>query len=100
MLDLGTAIRKARALRGVSQEDLNRMTGLSCTAFIETGRRVPSLRVLEMISKALRIPTYLLVLMATPRSELGHLDRVATETFTKHLLDLVLAEPPVRKNKS
>ena len=97
MMNFGAAIRKARALRDVSQVELDQMTGLSCVAFIETGRRTPSLRVLELISKALKIPMYVLVLMATPRKELGHLACVQSDVLTQHLLDLIFEEYPTVK---
>jgi transcriptional regulator with XRE-family HTH domain len=92
-MQYGVAIRKARALRSVSQAQLAKMTGLasSYVSFIETGRRIPSTKALEAIAGALDIPLYLLVLMASDKKELRGIDKTSGDGLAQGLLKVILA---------
>ncbi len=71
-MNYGRAIKTIRAARGIPQKDFTERLELdrSYVSLIETGKRVPSLGVLEKIAAALRVPQHLLVLMAQDRDEL------------------------------
>lgn len=58
-MDFGTVIKVIRKARGLKQQDLAREAGISGNylCFIESGRRNPTIAVLRLLGKALRIPT-------------------------------------------
>lgn len=91
-MDYGTAIKKARALRSMSQNQLAERAGLdtSYVSFIETGRRVPSTKALESIADALNVPLYLLVLMASGEQELRGVPKTEADQLASALLKLIL----------
>lgn len=74
-MNYGRAIKILRASGDVSQKRLASLTKLDASyiSLIETGKRSPSLKVLEAIAAALDTPLYLLILLATPQ-EKSHLD--------------------------
>ncbi|MBX3412371.1 MAG: helix-turn-helix transcriptional regulator [Pirellulales bacterium] len=58
MIHIGKSIRKLRADRGISQQDLAASAELtpSFLSLVENGRRRPSLAVLQRIAEALGVP--------------------------------------------
>ena len=59
-MSIGARIRKVREKKGLSQGDIERVTGLlRCyTSRVENGHTVPSLETLERFATALDIPLY------------------------------------------
>jgi len=59
-MSIGTRIRQLREQKGLSQGDIERMTGLlRCyTSRVENGHTVPSLETLERFAAALDVPLY------------------------------------------
>jgi transcriptional regulator with XRE-family HTH domain len=59
-MSIGARIRRLREKKGLSQGDIERMTGLlRCyTSRVENGHTVPSLETLERFAAALDIPLY------------------------------------------
>lgn len=59
-MSIGERIRKVREKKGLSQGDIERVTGLlRCyTSRVENGHTVPSLETLERFATALDIPLY------------------------------------------
>lgn len=59
-MPIGARIRQLREQKGLSQGDIERMTGLlRCyTSRVENGHTVPSLETLERFAAALGIPLY------------------------------------------
>src|SRR3954447_12321108 len=86
-MDYGKAIRVVRTAYGLTQAELaERLSiGTSQLSLIESGKRQPSLRVLDEVSVALRVPPHLLTLLA---SEPKDLDRAADQ---KEIADLATA---------
>jgi transcriptional regulator with XRE-family HTH domain len=70
-MNYGRAIRIARTAYGLTQGQLaERLSvGASHLSLIESGKRQPSLMVLEEISTALEVPLHLLTLLASDPSE-------------------------------
>jgi XRE family transcriptional regulator, fatty acid utilization regulator len=66
-MDYGKAIRVVRTAYGLTQTELaERLSiGSSQLSLIESGRRKPSLKVLDEVSSALRVPPHLLTLLAS-----------------------------------
>ena len=88
----GEAIRKVRALRGISQNHLAKRAGLDASyiSFIERGHRVPSTKALESIAAALDVPLYLVTLMASDKSELRGLSKDDAGKLASSLFDALL----------
>ncbi len=57
-MNVGSAIKKIKIEKNISQKELSVLTGISCTSLsqIEKGRKRPSEKSLRKICKALRIP--------------------------------------------
>jgi transcriptional regulator with XRE-family HTH domain len=64
-MSIGTRIRTLREQKGLSQGDIERMTGLlRCyTSRVENGHTIPSLETLERFAAALGVPLYRLFYM-------------------------------------
>lgn len=62
-MNIGKAVKHARVKRGLLQSELSKQAGLSLSyiSLLETGQRNPNLSVIVRISKAFRIPTFLLI---------------------------------------
>lgn len=61
-MDIGLKIRAFREHKSLSQEDIEKRTGLMRTYIsrVENGHTVPSLETIEKIARALEMPVYLL----------------------------------------
>ena len=68
----GHAIRVARASRGITQKKLGALAGVdgSFVSLIEAGKRNPGLDVLGKFCAAMRLPLYLLTILATEEGDL------------------------------
>ena len=64
-MNYGKAIRTARSIADRSQEDVAKAASInrSYLSAIESGKRIPSIRILENVTKALNIPMHLLQLL-------------------------------------
>lgn len=71
-MNYGRAIRIARTAFGLTQGELAARVsvGASHLSLIESGKRQPSLKVLNEISTALEVPVHLLTLLASGPAEL------------------------------
>jgi transcriptional regulator with XRE-family HTH domain len=71
-MNYGKAIRICRSAYGLSQSELaGRLTiGASQLSLIESGKRKPSLDVLEELSAALHVPMHLLTVLASEPKDL------------------------------
>lgn len=97
-MNYSKAIRTVRAARGISQQELASLTKLDASYIsrIESGDRVPTLEVIEIISKKLKIPVYLLTLLASEQEDLQGLPEKETKAIAAHLLDVLMS---VKKDK-
>jgi transcriptional regulator with XRE-family HTH domain len=87
---LGTAIKKVRSARGLTQAELAKAAGLSeggkSVALIEQGRRSVSVDSLNSIANALNVPSACLTILGS--QSIGK-NKAATD-FMKSLQDLIL----------
>jgi len=104
-MNYGKAFKLARALANLSQKDLAARAGLdaSYVSLIENGTRKPSLTTLEKLSKALKIPNDLLVLMAAEEKDLAlrnpaDLQR-AVETIARLVLQYAPSKSKIRRKR-
>jgi len=92
-MNYSRAIRTVRATKGVSQKELASLANLdpSYVSRIESGERIPTLEVVETISKVLHIPVYLLMLLASEQKDLKGVPEKETKEIANNLLDVLLS---------
>ena len=94
-MDYGRAIRVVRSAQGFSQRQLADRVGVSPShlSLIESGKRDPSLKLLEEIAGCLAVPMHLLTLLASGVENVDdpeHAERIAD--VAKALLRVLVAE--------
>jgi transcriptional regulator with XRE-family HTH domain len=91
-VDYSKAIRVGRALADVSQRDLSKKISVdpSLVSMIESGRRKPSLEMLQKVADALRIPFHLFTLLASGPAEIKDADPKTVQQLASALSELLL----------
>lgn len=91
-MDYGKAIRTVRGARGISQKELGKATKIdpSYISRIESGDRIPTLEGLEKIAKALCVPLYLLILLASEEKDLNGLPEKEANKIARELFGILL----------
>ena len=71
-MQYGRAVRIVRSAHNVSQSQLAERIGISPShlSLIESGKRAPSLKMVERLSTALEVPVHLLTLLASDAQDL------------------------------
>ena len=94
-MDFAKALRTARAARGLSQKQLAAQAELdsSFISLLESGQRTPSTATLEAISKALEVPMYLIMLLASEPEDLRGLPPNEARVLGHQILTLLTQEP-------
>jgi transcriptional regulator with XRE-family HTH domain len=93
-MNFGRAIREVRAARNLTQKMLAASTGLdpSYISLLESNKRQPSTETLVIFARALKIPFYLLALLASDGEDLrDNISRPEAKHLADQLLGLVLA---------
>jgi len=87
-MDYGLAIRLVRAHRGIEQRDLALLLKVdpSYISLLEHGLRTPSLQFLEKVSKEIKIPVFLLVLLASTQEDLKNSNKETIDKLRETLL--------------
>ena len=90
-MNYGKAIRTVRAAREMSQKELAAKAKLdpSYISLLESGERIPSPNALETLSKALRVPIYLVILLASEKSDLHGIPPKEAGILGEQLLKLL-----------
>jgi transcriptional regulator with XRE-family HTH domain len=101
-MDYGKGIRIARAVVGIRQKQLAKLSGLDAShiSLIEKGKRHPSLEALERISKALNVPQDLLVLLAAEARDLKSRTPEEIQRAAEFLANMLFAYAPVRETSN
>jgi transcriptional regulator with XRE-family HTH domain len=101
-MDYGKALRIARAITGLQQNELAKLAELdpSHISLIEKGRRKPSLGTMQKLAKALQIPEHLLMLLAADPQDLDVEDPKELERAVHSLADLLLRHATHSKFRS
>jgi len=92
-MNYGKAIRICRTAHGMTQQELAGQTsvGASQLSLVESGRRQPSVRVLQEVTAALNVPMHLFTLLASDEQDLRKESTQAQiNEFAKALLDLLV----------
>jgi XRE family transcriptional regulator, regulator of sulfur utilization len=86
------ALRVARAMADLQQKELAKLAGMdpSHISLIEMGKRKPSVRSVEKLSRALGIPNHLFTLLATESADLRIGDAQYLKQATQSLARLML----------
>lgn len=92
-MNYAKALRTVRAARGISQQELALKAKLdaSYVSRIESGDRIPTLEVLGTLAKELKVPVYLLTLLASEKDDLKGLPEKETKDIANNLLDVLLS---------
>jgi transcriptional regulator with XRE-family HTH domain len=101
-MDYGKGIRIARAVAGIRQKQLAKLSGLDAShiSLIEKGKRRPSLEALEKLSKALNIPQDLLVLLSAEPFDLKSRTPEEIMRAAESLASTLFAYTPSRETKN
>jgi transcriptional regulator with XRE-family HTH domain len=93
-MNYGRALKIARAIAGLQQKELARRADIdpSHVSLMEMGKRQPSVQSLEKLSKALRVPIYLLTLLAAEDGDLKISDPVELKRISELLARLLLRD--------
>jgi transcriptional regulator with XRE-family HTH domain len=93
-MNYGKAIKIVRAAHGLTQSELaERLTiGASHLSLIESGKRQPSVKVLDEIATALEVPPHLLTVLASdPRDIAKRADPQQVAELARSLLELLVS---------
>lgn len=95
-MDYGKAVRIARAIAGLQQQELARRAGVNSSylSLIEMGKRKPSLKVVHNLSKALGIPSHLFTLLASEPEDLRLAEPFEFQQATESLARLLFPQSP------
>lgn len=89
----GKAIRTIRAARSLTQRSLAKKAGLdpSYVSLLERDQRDPTLKTLVEVSRALEVPLYLLILLASEADELKGVSEEQAQSLGRELLTILIA---------
>ncbi len=90
-MNYSKAIRLVRSTKGLSQKDLAKKSKIdpSFLSLIERDKRLPGTKTLEMLSKALGVPLYLIILLASEKKDLRGLSEKQSAILGKQFLELI-----------
>lgn len=99
-MEYGRALKICRAALGLTQQDVAKKARITTSylSLIEGGKRSPSLATLERISKAMGVPTHLVMLLAAGPQEIPGPERKKLGEVSKSLLDLLAGRSAARHN--
>ena len=91
-MNYGKALRVLRAARGLQQKQLAEKLGVdgSYVSLLESGRRKPSMDIVEASAQLLGVPVYLLMLLASEEQDLKGVTGSEAAAIGKQLLEIVL----------
>lgn len=94
-MNYGKALRIARAVSGLQQQELAERAGLTASyvSLVEMGKRNPSVGAINKLSRALQIPQHLLTLLAMEPSDTDLVDSKELENLGESLVRLLLRKP-------
>jgi transcriptional regulator with XRE-family HTH domain len=91
-MDYGKALRLARALSGLQQQQLAERAEIDASyiSLIEQGKRTPSVKFIHKLSKAIGIPPYLFTFLAMESEDTELLDNAELASIGEVLTKMVL----------
>jgi transcriptional regulator with XRE-family HTH domain len=93
-MDLGSAIKKCRNIRHMTQSELASKSGITISYIsrLENNQREPNLRNIEAVAKALDIPLSILILLASDHNEIGEFSSDQLDALTLSITSLISHE--------
>lgn len=87
-MNYGKAIKMLRASRGMQQRELAKKLDVdgSYISLLESGKRTPSLELLQAFASKLRVPVYLILLLASEEPDLQGIDAKQAHKLGHELL--------------
>lgn len=100
-MNIGRAIRFARAARGISQQQLAGRVDISPSylSLVETGRKDPSIQLIRAIAKGLRISEDVLFLTAIDYESIRAADVDTLAALAEQLLATAVRQGSTRKER-
>jgi transcriptional regulator with XRE-family HTH domain len=91
-MDYGKALRIARAVSGLQQQELAERAGLNAShiSLIEKGSRKPSVAAIEKLSRALSIPESLFTMLAAESGDVSGINEGELEGIGRYLARFVI----------
>lgn len=101
IMNYGKAIRTLRSAKGMSQKQLAGRAKLdpSYVSLLESGTRIPSAGTLEILSEALGMPLYLLMLFASENGDLKGISPEQAGVLGKQMLDILTQKEAKTKRR-
>src|SRR5712692_5771149 len=95
-MNYAKALKVARALSGLQQQELAEAAGLdpSYLSLIEMGKRKPSVTAIEKVARGLGIPTHLFMLLASEPEDLKEADSTEINRASESLARLFIHQAP------
>lgn len=95
-MNYGKALRLARALSGLQQQQLAEKAEIDASyiSLIEQGKRTPSIKFIHKLSKAIGIPPYLFTFLAMESEDTEFLDKAELASIGEALTKFVLNYGP------
>lgn len=90
-MKIGRALKTCRTAKNLSLIQLSELAGLSQSylSMIESGKREPSLTLLEKVVKSLELPMPIFLFLAAEKDELSGLDQETIDRLSAAVLDVV-----------
>ena len=91
-MNYGRALKILREKRGLKQKELAEKASLdaSYVSQIENGKRIPGTPAVDAIAKALDVPLYLLMLLASDAEDLRGISEEKARSLGEQLLELIM----------
>jgi transcriptional regulator with XRE-family HTH domain len=93
-MNYGKAIRTVRAAKNLEQKELAQLAKLNASyiSLLESNRRSPSAAALDSLARALRVPIYLLSLLASEKQDLHGISEDEASKLGAHLLQAIVED--------
>jgi transcriptional regulator with XRE-family HTH domain len=100
-MNYGKALRIARAVSGLQQQELAKRAGLNAShiSLIEKGARNPSVEAIEKLSEALGIPESLFTMLAAESEDIKGINEAELEGIGKYLARFVIRNETTRTER-
>jgi transcriptional regulator with XRE-family HTH domain len=97
-MNYGKAIKLARTMAGLTQAELASRAKLDTShiSLIEQGKRKPSTGALDRLSRALKLPHHLLLLLGTEQADLVGARQSEIELIGRSLVQTILKHEPAK----
>lgn len=94
-MNIGNALKLCRNTKMLSLAEVAERAGFSISyvSLIESGKRDPSVKVVEALARAMKIPTPIVMFLAAEADEINGLDRREVERLSTLALGVLRASP-------